>query len=192
MAHAFWRINVSANDGDTNYLAIAEVEMRASVGGADQCAGGTASASASDGTSPPSNAFDNNATTRWSTPVGTLTGWLAYQFSSAVDVLECTIRAHPTSPARSPRTGTIEYSDDGVAWIVLLKFGPETGWTNGQVRTFLMSAVSARLSQVAVEVLRSPDPDPWLSQVAVEVLSINVPDAPPPSSVRRRPLYLAC
>lgn len=176
-AHSYWRINVSANNGDTSFLAIAEMEMRASVGGADQCTGGSASASASDGTSPPSNAFDNDATTRWSTPSGTLTGWLAYQFASPVSVLEYTIQAHPTTPARSPKNWAIEYSDNGVDWVSLISIENQAGWTGGEIRTFAISSSTARLTQLAIEALNRPDADPLLSQVAVEVLILNVPDA---------------
>lgn len=135
-AHSHWRINVTQNDGDVNFLAIAEVEMRASIGGADQCSGGTPSASTSDGTAPASSAFDNDSATRWSTTSGTLTGWLRYSFASPVDVVEITIQAHPATPARSPRVFSLQHSDDGSTWTDFASY-TSTGWTAGQIRTFV-------------------------------------------------------
>jgi len=179
-AHEYWRINVTANDGDVNFLAIAEMEMRATIGGADQAVGGTATASASDGSSPPGNAFDNNSTTRWSTPVGTLTGWLRYQFTSPVDVVEYTIQAHPTTPARSPRDFTLESSDDGIVWSPEDLRSGETGWTNGEIRVYEVTAVpasaEARMTQAAMLVLDAPESDARMTQLAMLVLSL-LPDA---------------
>lgn len=176
-AHSYWRINVTANDGDTSFLAIAEVEMRATVGGADQCAGGTASASATSAGFEADKAFDNDNTTRWSPPSGTLTGWLRYQFAAPVDVVEFTIRSHPTSGEgdRSPRDFTLEWSDDGSAWTVAKSFAEVTGWAAAETRTFSVTAVpKARVSQVAAEVLRTNTAvKARTSQLAVEVLRIN-------------------
>lgn len=174
-AHTYWRINASANDGDTSFLAIAEVQMHVTIGGADQCTGGTASASSADGTTPASNAFDDSSTTRWSTPSGTLTGWLAYNFTAGVDVVEYSIQAHPSVPARSPSTWSFEYSDDGSSWTPVETREGQTGWTNGQTRTFTVTTTaSARLSQLPVEVLRTNTAvAACLSQLPVEVLRIN-------------------
>ena len=174
-AHSYWRLNVSANAGDTSFLAIAEIEMRATVGGADQCTGGTPTASASDGSSPPSNAFDNNATTRWSTPSSTLTGWIGYQFASPVDVAQYTIQAHPTTPARSPKDWALEYSDDGSTWVAVETRQDVSSWTNGEVKSYtVVLTADVRLSQLPVEVLRSNlAVKARTSQVAVEVLRIN-------------------
>jgi hypothetical protein len=134
-AHTYWRINVTANAGDTNYLAIAEVEMRATVGGADECSGGTATASSSSAGFEADKAFDNDAATRWSTPTpGMTTGWLQYQFASPVDVTEYTIQAHPSTPARSPKNWTLEYSDDGTDWTVTDTRTNEANWADGETR----------------------------------------------------------
>lgn len=197
-AHLYWRINVSANDGSINFLAIAEVEMRASVGGADQCTGGTATASSNDATTPPANAFDNSNSTVWSTPNLTLSGWLRYQFASAVDVAEYTIRSHPTSGGqnRSPKDFTLEWSDNGTSWTVADTRANVTGWTYGETKTFVVGAITsarlfqsvaetvrgnpagtAQLSQAAAEVLRaSPGGQAQLQQVVVEVLRSTTPN----------------
>lgn len=174
-AHTYWRLNVSANAGDVNFLAIAEIEMRATVGGADECTGGTPSASASDGSAPASNAFDNNATTRWSTPSGTLTGWIRYQFASPVDVAQYTIQAHPTTPLRSPMDWALEYSDDGTTWVPVETRQGISSWTNGEIKSYtVVITANARVSQLPVEVIRTNTATKArVSQVTAEVLRIN-------------------
>lgn len=154
-AHTYWRLNVTANNGDITFLAIAEIEMRAILGGADQCSGGVASASSADATSPASNAFDNDTTTRWSTVTSTLTGWIRYQFASPVDVVQYTIRAHPTAPTRSPKNWTLEWSDDGTTWVVVDTHTDVDAWANGEVRVFNVPVgfTDLRLHQGALEVL---------------------------------------
>lgn len=172
-AHTYWRIDITANDGDSNFLAMAEVELRASAGGVDETSntGGTATASASDGTAPPSRAVDDDSVTRWSTPNGTLTGWWQFEFNSPVDVIEYTIQAHPISPARSPRDFTLEFSDDGVNFTVANTKVGETDWTNGETRTFGLYASTARVTQGSSEVLVSPArPDAKITQGAAEAL----------------------
>lgn len=174
-AHLYWRINVSANAGDASFLAIAEVEMRATAGDSDQCIGGNASASSSDPAALASSAFDNDATTRWSTASGTRTGWLRYQFPTPVDVAQYTIQAHPTTPARSPSAWALEYSDDGTSWTeVESRVGINT-WTGGEVKSFTVSTTSkARVSQVAAEIIRTNTTAKAVStQIAIEVLRPN-------------------
>lgn len=178
-AHRYWRLNISANAGDANYLQIAEVEMRATLGGADQCTGGTASASTEhSATYAASKAVDDTASTHWSTPISTLTGWWAYDFGSAVEVLQYTIQAPPASPARSPKDWALEYSDNGTDWTLQETREEQTGWTTGEVRTFdaATGPAASLLSQQTVEVLSSPDPSPILTQTAVEVLILSPVD----------------
>lgn len=78
-----WRIlidNVQGGSGHTN-VAIAEMQMRVSAGGVDQCTGGTATASGDIGASfAAAKAFDDDAATMWNsgTPIG---AWLQYAFA---------------------------------------------------------------------------------------------------------------
>jgi hypothetical protein len=134
-AHLYWRLNITENNGEPAFLAISEVEMRATVGGADQCSGGTATASTSGGGAA-ANAFDNSASTRWSTDNLVLTGWLRYQFAAPVDIVEYTIQAHPIAPDRSPKNWTLEYSDNGSSWTVADTRSNQVSWLVSQIRTF--------------------------------------------------------
>ena len=173
-AHSYWRINVTTNDGDANFLAIAEVEMRATKGGADQCSGGTPSASTSGGSNPATLAFDNITGTHWATN-GVTTGWIRYQFAAPVDVLQYVITAQQLGPTRAPRNFTLEYSDDGSSWTVTDTRTGQTGWVGLESRVFNVDGVTvARVSQLPVEVLRTNlAVKARTSQVVAEVLRIN-------------------
>lgn len=172
--HTYWRINVTANDGGTS-LAIVEVEMRGSKGGADQCVGGTASASSAAAAPNDAAAAFDNSSPHWNTAGAATTGWLRYQFASPVDVLQYTIQAHGITPNRAPKEWTFEHSDDGSSWTVADTRTSQTGWTANEIRTFNVDGVTvARVSQVPVEVLRTNlAVKARTSQVAVEVLRIN-------------------
>lgn len=173
-AHTYWRINVTANDGSATAVEIAEVQMHTSIGGADACTGGTASASTSGGGAA-SNAFDDNAATKWGTTSSNVTGWIAYQFASAVDIVEYSIQAFTSNLTRAPKAWSFEYSDDGSSWTPVETREAQTGWTTGQTRTFTVTtSANARLSQLPIEVLRTnTGVAVQLSQFAIEVLRPN-------------------
>lgn len=123
-AHRYWALQVTARAGAGNGVSLAEVEMRASVGGADQCSGGTAGGAYSIGQAP-ANAFDNSDSTLWyngsTSGLGVL---LTYDFGSAVTVAEVFVRNAAASGSGSgfpgatygPATCWVAWSDDGSAW----------------------------------------------------------------------------
>jgi hypothetical protein len=128
------RINITSLDGGSN-AAIAEIEFRASIGGADQATGGNAVASSTNTTFVASNAFANDGTSSQWVGVG-VANWIRYDFPSPVQLLEATIQAVTTSFNRSPKDFTIEGSNDGSTWATLFSPSSQTGWTSGQTRTF--------------------------------------------------------
>lgn len=112
--HLYWRIVSTA--APYPLFNAAEIEMRASVGGADQCNGGTAAAS-SNSFGAPAWAFDNS-TAQW-TSSDPLPQWIAYQFPSPVAVHEValTCATHLLSaPLASPTALDVEWSNDGTTW----------------------------------------------------------------------------
>lgn len=133
-----WRINTSAIDGG-NEFALAEVEFRATVGGTDLSVGGSGYASNSNGTYPPSNAFDKNASTFYTG--GSEPAWLAYMLSTPAYIGEVMLQARPSAADQSCKDFTIEYSVDNINWTVQATVEGETGWTNGEVRTFSLAPV---------------------------------------------------
>lgn len=181
-AHLYWRLNISANAGDANYLQAAEVEMRATAGGADQCTGGTATASSEYSVDfAAAKAFDNDAATRWSTVAGVTSGWIAYQFTAAVEVLEYTIQASSVAGARSPKDWNLEWSDDGTNWTIVETREGYGTWATGEIKTFTLSTSPATqtVSQVAAEVLAKPTAASALrtSQVLTEIAQRPVSSA---------------
>lgn len=121
-AHRYWAIEVTARVGAGNGVAIAEVEMRGSAGGADLCAGGTAGGSFT--TYPPANAFDNNNGTHWYYgATGGLHTRLSYDFGAPVTVAEMMVRVPGAGAAQpgatyGPAHGRVVYSDDGTNWSI--------------------------------------------------------------------------
>jgi len=138
--HPYWRINISAAQSG-NYVSIEEIEMRATVGGADQCTGGTASAdSAYSGTYAASNAFNDvvNTTTPWASGSG-FPHWIKYAFPAPVTVAEVTIRSNSAAyggPNEHPKAFTIEWSDDDLSWTVVCTVPNEASWTHNEVKAY--------------------------------------------------------
>lgn len=137
-AHPHWRIYVTDTPrGD--YAALAEIEFRATAGGANQAVGGTASTNGQySGAYAVENAFDGSASTVYASNAN-LPKWIAYQFPSPVVVGEVAIRGVPASYGvqnESPRGFDIEYSDDGVSWVTAKSVAGESTWAYGELRTF--------------------------------------------------------
>lgn len=118
-AHRYWALGLSARPGSGNGVSVAEVEMRASPGGADLCVGGTAGGTFTTGVA--ANAFDDNTSTYcYHGATGGLHVRLSYDFGSPVSVVELWLRV----PGAGTHNGTtygpahcrVEWSDDGAAW----------------------------------------------------------------------------
>lgn len=139
-SHRYWRVHCGRSNSGGDTYAAAEVEMRATPGGSDQCSGGTATAHSNfSGTFDAPKAFDNNAATLWSASGGASDGWLKYDFGSAVVVAEVMIQArNDASFTQTPRWGCIEFSDDNAIW--------NTAWEYAMPLTY-----SAGLAQVTTD-----------------------------------------
>lgn len=103
--------------------------------GADQCTGGTPSASTESSASfSADKAVDDNTSSYWA--ASTTTGWWKYDFGTTRIIQRVTIQARTSSANQSPKTFTIEGSNNDSDWDVLYTAANETGWTVSQVRTF--------------------------------------------------------
>lgn len=123
-AHRHWALLVTARTGSGNGVGLAEVEMRASPGGADQCSGGSAGGASSFG-QVPANAFDNNDATIWhNASTGGLAVRLSYDFGAPVDVAEIFVRNPAATGGGTgfpgvtygPAACWVQWSDDGTIW----------------------------------------------------------------------------
>lgn len=111
-AHRYWRLYFpNTEPGFNYYVAVAEVEMRATVGGADLCSGGTASASMS--SADAYKAFDNDTGTSWAGSSGAGDKWLSYDFGVARNVVQFKI----TNAGSNFQQGVkLQWSDDDSTW----------------------------------------------------------------------------
>jgi hypothetical protein len=137
----YWRINVTESRSSGTWWAnIAEIELRATAGGADQTGSGTAAASTVDSTSLNADkAFDNNSATFWSSDGGAaLPQWISYDFGAATTVSEVLIQAgnDATRATRAPKTFQVQYSSDGSTWETAATITDTPAWSVSESRTF--------------------------------------------------------
>lgn len=129
--HKFWRVNMPVG-GPSTYTYVTEITMASSAGGADQCNGGTPSASSSMGTHPPTYAFNNVLSTSdyWQSGADGAC-WLQYEFLSPVSVAEFTVSVYAAAPNIGPSTIELQYSDDGITFTTV--FSTSATWTAGSI-----------------------------------------------------------
>lgn len=196
MAHRYWRVRSLAQQDGGLYFALAELEMRATVAGADQCSGGVVSSSSdyNAGTNPRTNVFDNNTATWWaSASSGPGVPWIAYDFVSPVDVVELSMTArNDAGYTQAPSQFVVEYSDDNVAWTLAWAVGSLV-WTTGSNQIIAESSACVITKAFASAVLRHEFIDvvtkassmavmrPILKDtvtkaMAVAVMRLNLPD----------------
>lgn len=147
VAHRYWRIYITANDGDATYCGFTEIELRTSVGGADvtvvQLQSGAASALSVPNTANAAfRAVDNSDTAGWLSQ--NKPTWWKYDFGHAghtgnptENIRQILIKGSFNVPAASPKDFLLEWSDDGSVWTTALTVTGETGWTGASdARTF--------------------------------------------------------
>ena len=109
-----WRIYITANQ-TVQQSRIAEIEMRATVGGADQCSGGYGFADTETGNAA-GYAFDNStaAGNRWESTNTPLPHYIGYHFATPVDVKQFTI--HNNLSGYSPVAFSLQ-AFNGSGWV---------------------------------------------------------------------------
>lgn len=105
----------------------------ATVGSDLNLAHGTATASRSYGSTPPSRAIDGNDATEWWTGGGSALGdWIQVDLGAAYAVGIFRIKQHDTASARTDGY-TIQSSSDGVTWADAYAYGSGAPYDSGQV-----------------------------------------------------------
>ena len=138
-SYRYWRIFILNNNGDGNYTALNEVELRGSVGGADITTPATPVTASSqyDGTYDPQYTVDNllSATPLWiSTPLGVTNQWLRYDLGTPIAIAQVAMCFNdPGGPGRSPKDLRIEGSNDGTSFTTVKTFLGNTSWPAGGV-----------------------------------------------------------
>ena len=141
---SYWRLNVSAGQGSP-FSVIAELELRTSVGGADQTVSGGPSNADSYFTTgyEPGKAFDNSAAVTWSSNNAAYPHWLYYRFPADVTIVEYVITAAvPTDNQYAPKTWTLQYSGDGVTWTTADTQTNVAAWSSNESRTYTIGGAA--------------------------------------------------
>jgi len=119
--HRYWRVKVTGQNlgGTAGYIRAAEIQMRTTSGGADQCTGGTAMADsfyAPEGLTA-ANAFDDSIFTDWASNGTGNNSWIGYDLGAgnAKDIVEVAWTVG-NDASQVPTDVTIDYSDDGSTW----------------------------------------------------------------------------
>lgn len=142
--HRFWGLKVNTVQSGTTF-GTAEVELRATIGGATITSGGAGAAKeplSASASNQPNLAFDANTSNEYSSN-NTLPDILAYDFgigSEKVTPAEIKIRARSsTNNVQSPTAFDLVYSDDGQNWTVQESFTSPGTWTASEERLFAPS-----------------------------------------------------
>lgn len=135
-----WRLLISAGNGNPN-ISIAELILSPSSAGFDLSASGVASASSTYSTSYlPGYALDRNSATRWAAKgTDALPYWLRVDLASSAVINQVVIRAASDGGpfTDQPRDFIIQSSSDGSTWDDEWAVSAATGWSAGEVRTFV-------------------------------------------------------
>lgn len=126
-AHRFWRLMIDENSGGGAFTQVKEIELRASKNGADQTGEdlGTAisGGDGADGVNEENwRAFDNDEGTNWGRhETGNIyVGW-DYGVGIRKILLELWLKG-AADYTMCPGSGTIDYSEDGIAWTPFYAF----------------------------------------------------------------------
>jgi hypothetical protein len=119
-AHRYWRLFMPKSFNGSN-VAMAEVEMATTPGGANVIGSATAAASTSFNSSsnPPAMLNDGTKTGSnwWACATGAFPCWTSFDTGSSVDINEIRLWARADSAQdQCPFSGTVQWSDDNINW----------------------------------------------------------------------------
>jgi hypothetical protein len=134
--HRYWRISLGAAAVASPFL-IYEVGFCSVVNGPSVTTGGTAFASEDPGNTA-SHLFDGDITTAWYSSDANLPQYVGYDFGfgNTVDIVEVFLTTTYSADAlEMPKSGDVQYSDDGFSWTTKFSFGPYT-WADNETHRF--------------------------------------------------------
>ena len=195
--HRYWKL-LSLPPRNSTTQAIAEIQLRETVSGANFLTGGTASAHAFTATTGlPSFAVDGNALTNWSI-AGEVSAsgvdWWAYDLGVGVTKLpvEMVLTGNSNAASQAPVNIILAYSDDGILWTnyysgLIVGTGSLT-WIASESKTISIS--NNILAPKVLPVLYSGSPDFNITKVVGPsgLLSKSLfNDLLNPSAIKRAP-----
>jgi hypothetical protein len=139
-AHRYWRL-FFLNSVDNASCGLAELQFRATPGGANLVAGQGTPLSSGDhsaGTVPKANAFNGVLTDAWNSPDVGQGQWIGYDFGAgnSVRVAQVAVAPFNSFPTHSPKHFLIQYSDDAVTWTSAWRVNDAVTWPASTFQTF--------------------------------------------------------
>lgn len=136
-----WRFYVTAATSNGDYVSAQEIEMAASVGGANICTGGAPISSGAMGGYPLSNAFDGNRggaiNQCWTSPSTTMPQWIGYSFTVDTGVAAMRWVVRNWDNLQTPKDFIIQNADDVAGpWYDIVSFSGVTYSAAGEVKEF--------------------------------------------------------
>jgi hypothetical protein len=158
--HRYWRLHIAEVNG-SSAVAITELEMAESPGGANVCTGGTASASSVTGSNTADKAFDGSFTSvnTWQTLTSLfnngLTAWLQYDFNASprdISEMKISFATGLSGVNLAPKAFSLYYSDDNIRWTRQRSWAEQV-FSFGETKTYDTTPISSALitNRVALE-----------------------------------------
>jgi hypothetical protein len=129
-----FRLYTFAINGST-VVAVSNVEVRATPGGADQTSGGTASAQSTFSGTSAANAFNGNTGNFWASNAD-VPQWLQYVFSGAVEISEVAVTSRADGFASQAPNHFAVMLGDGTVWTHGWDVTEQSGWGTPETRVF--------------------------------------------------------
>lgn len=162
-AHRYWRLHCTRNGGNL-YVALTELTLATSIGGASVATGGTASSYSNYSGWTPDLAFNGStAEPGWHSGTGdfpTTPQWLQYDFGAGndVDIVEfgITSRSNASDAAtQTPQDFLLQYSDNGSDFTTLFAVAGEGGWTATETRKYSASTAAKKIWKIDISAVQS-------------------------------------
>lgn len=130
-AYRYWRIYITAINGDANYAAFAEIEIRGTVGGADLTTASTPTSQSSYYTFyQATQTRDNSTGTFWLSDTNAhINSWCRYDLTTASTVAQVAIYPYVGVLTWAPKDFVIQGSDDGTTFTDVKSFTGVTDWS---------------------------------------------------------------
>ena len=146
-AFRYWRLRAGDNHADT-YFSIAEIEMAASAGGANDCTTGQTIFGDQRSSFPATEAFDGivSGNNCWSISRGAsdaiADAWCGQDFGTAFDLQELRLTARADGfSSHMPMSFAVECSIDGTSWQVAWVETDVASWSAAEQRAFVRPSV---------------------------------------------------
>ena len=139
--YRYWRLSISAQNGDNRYAGLGEIQLRPVAGGATATTAQTpvSSSIASYAGWPLSNLVDGDLSTPWisaSAPAFPFTVTLDLGLPTAIN--EVAISPQESTTIWAPSAFSVQGSDNGTTFSTVKSFSSVTQWVDGQFMTFAL------------------------------------------------------